>query len=83
MAADTVDGMVVAGTDGDTVSAVATAAVTGASRPVAICGLFELQQRSLRGRAAPCQPGLRAKVGTPAKCGAHFGALATKMLAVG
>src|SRR5580704_14396222 len=31
-------------------------------------------------RFAPHQPGLRSKVGTPGKCGAHFGALATKML---
>jgi len=34
-------------------------------------------------RFVPYQLGFRAKVGTPGKCGAHDGALATKMLAVG
>jgi len=29
------------------------------------------------------QPGFRGNVATPGKCGAHAGALATKMLAVG
>lgn len=46
-------------------------------------GVTDISLSGLASRDLPNQPGLRANVGTPGKCGAHDGALATKMLAVG